>query len=148
MGQTKPDLPRSQEWVHFANAMLDWAATLPGLTRRLLTISIMQGLARRLYGGEAQGPCSPARERGARNVHDAPRLRRSTPCRRSRPIDRTVCRRGLSRAFEYIADADLLGVDALSFVREGRVARDNETVFDAREFGGEVFGVRVERSFR
>ena len=67
MGQTKPDLPRSQERVHFANAMLDWAATLPGLTRRLLTISIMQGLARRLYGGEAQGPCSPARD-GARET--------------------------------------------------------------------------------
>jgi hypothetical protein len=49
----------------------------------------------------------------------------------------------LHRAFEDIADAqflaDLLGVDALALEGEGGIARDHETVADAREVGGEVF---------
>ena len=51
------------------------------------------------------------------------------------------------RAFEHVANAeflaDLLGVDALALVGEGRVARDDETVADARQIRGEVFGYAV-----
>ena len=50
----------------------------------------------------------------------------------------------LHRAFEHIANAkllaDLLGVDMLALVSKSGVAGDDETVADAREFGGEVFG--------
>ena len=48
----------------------------------------------------------------------------------------------LHRAFEHVANAellaDLLGVNALALVGEGRVARDDEAVADARQIGGEV----------
>ena len=53
----------------------------------------------------------------------------------------------LRRAFEHVANAkllaDLLGVEVLALVGEGRVAGDHETVADAREIGGEVFGDAV-----
>ena len=53
----------------------------------------------------------------------------------------------LHRAFEHIANAeflaDLLGVDGLALEGEGRVARDDEAVADARQVGGEVLGDAV-----
>jgi hypothetical protein len=53
----------------------------------------------------------------------------------------------LHRAFKHVANAqllaDLLGVDALALKGEGRVARNDEAVLDAREFGGEIFGDSV-----
>jgi hypothetical protein len=53
----------------------------------------------------------------------------------------------LDRPFEHISNAeflaDLLGVDALALVSEGRVAGDDETVLDARKFGGEILGHAV-----
>ena len=52
--------------------------------------------SRRLYGREEKGPCPLARKRSSRDVHHAPRLRRSTPRGRSRPLDHAVCRRGLT----------------------------------------------------
>ena len=53
----------------------------------------------------------------------------------------------LDRAFEHVANAellaDLLGVDRLALVGESRVAGDDETVVDARQFGGEIFSDAV-----
>jgi hypothetical protein len=50
----------------------------------------------------------------------------------------------LDRAFEHVADAkllaDLFGVDRLALVGEGRVARDDEAVVQARQFGCQIFG--------
>ena len=50
----------------------------------------------------------------------------------------------LHRAFEHIADAellaDLLGVDVLALVGEGRVAGDDEAVADARQVGRQILG--------
>jgi hypothetical protein len=52
--------------------------------------------------------------------------------------------RALHRAFKHVADpelfSNLLGVDVLSLVGEGGVARDHEAVADAREIGCEVLG--------
>jgi hypothetical protein len=36
--------------------------------------------------------------------------------------------------------ADLLGVDGLALVSEGRVAGDHETALDARQLGGQILG--------
>src|SRR5271168_3575053 len=53
----------------------------------------------------------------------------------------------LRRAFEHIADAellaDLLRVDALPLKGESRVARDHEAVADAREISCQVLGDAV-----
>ena len=53
----------------------------------------------------------------------------------------------LDGPFEHVADAELfpnlLGVDAFALVSEGCVARDDETVRDARKLGGEVLGDAV-----
>ena len=53
----------------------------------------------------------------------------------------------LNRAFQHIAHAqilaDRLGVDRLALVGEGRIARDDEAVADARESGGQFIGERV-----
>ena len=53
----------------------------------------------------------------------------------------------LDRAFEHIANADLLadllGVDRFALVGEGRAAGDHETVADARQLGGQVFSDAV-----
>src|ERR1700722_16438850 len=53
----------------------------------------------------------------------------------------------LHRALQHIAYAkllaDLLGVDCLALVGEGSVARDDETVADARQISRDVFGDTV-----
>jgi hypothetical protein len=53
----------------------------------------------------------------------------------------------LHRAFEHIADAELLadrlGVDAFAFIGEGGVAGDDKAVADAREVRGQVFSHSV-----
>jgi hypothetical protein len=53
----------------------------------------------------------------------------------------------LHRAFEHVPHvellADLLGVEVLALVGERSIARDHETVADARQVGGEVFGDSV-----
>ena len=53
----------------------------------------------------------------------------------------------LNRAFKHVADpellGDLLGVDGLALEGEGGVARNHETVADARQVGGEVLGDAV-----
>ena len=62
-------------------------------------------------------------------------------------VDPDLIAAGQHRAFQHIAHAqilaDRLGVDRLALEGEGRIARDDEAVADARESGGQFIGEGV-----
>ena len=66
-------------------------------------------------------------------------------------IDAHAVAAALHRAFEHVAHvqfaADLLHVNRLALVGEGRVARDHERASDAREIGGKALGHAIDEIF-
>ena len=64
-------------------------------------------------------------------------------------VDAQAASAALDAAFENIANVelapDLLGVDGLALVGEGSVARDDESIGDARKVGGQAFRDAVDK---